>query len=130
VYVIEIEIHINRHKGVLGLLQKSYIENVLKRYNLYHCKAMPAPIVKGDKFVNHQCLQNQCHKDQMKSIPYASTIRSFMYAQICIRPDLEFTIGMLGRYEINPGIEHCKAVKKALRYLEGTKRFHANIQKI
>jgi hypothetical protein len=66
----------------------------------------------------------------MKSIPYASTIGSFMYAQICIRPDLKLTIEMLGRYEINPGIEHCKAVKKALRYLEGTKRSHANIQKI
>jgi hypothetical protein len=66
----------------------------------------------------------------MKSIPYASTIGSFMYVQICIRPYLEFTTGMLRRYEINPGIEHCKAVKKALRYLEGTKKSHANIQKI
>jgi hypothetical protein len=82
---------------------------------LYHYKAMSAQIVKGDKFGNHQCLQNQCHKDQMKSIPYASTIGSFMYAQICICPDLKLTIEMLGRYEINLGIEHCKAVKKALR---------------
>jgi hypothetical protein len=36
-----------------------------------------------------------------------SYIRSIMYAQIYIRPDLEFTIGMLGRYQINPGIEQC-----------------------
>jgi hypothetical protein len=71
------------------------------------CKATPVPIVKGDKFGNHQCPQNQCQKDQMKSVPYASTMRSIMYAQIYIRPDLEFTIGVLGRYQINPGIEHC-----------------------
>jgi hypothetical protein len=71
------------------------------------CKATPVPIVKGDKFGNHQCPQNQCQKDQMKSVPYASTMRSIMYAQIYIRPDLEFTIGMLGRYQINPGIEQC-----------------------
>jgi hypothetical protein len=44
-----------------------------------------------------------------------------MYAQIYIRPDIEFTIRMLGRYEINSGIEHCKANKKALRYMQGTK---------
>jgi hypothetical protein len=50
-----------------------------------------------------------------------------MYAQIYIRPDLAFTTEMLGRYQINPGIEHCKAVKKALRNLQGTKRSHANI---
>jgi hypothetical protein len=54
-YVIETEIHIDRHMGVLGLLQKSYKENVLKRYNMYHFKAMHALIVKGDKFENHQC---------------------------------------------------------------------------
>jgi hypothetical protein len=62
----------------------------------------------------------------MKPVPYASTIESIMYAQIYICPDLEFTIGMLERYQINLGIEHCKAVKKALRYLQGTKRSHAN----
>ena len=28
---------------------------------------------------------------------------------------------MLGRYQKNPGIEHWKAVKKTLRYLQGTK---------
>jgi hypothetical protein len=57
----------------------------------------------------------------MKSVPYASTIGSIMYAQIYIRPDLELTTGMLGRYQINLGIEHCKVVKKALMYLQGTK---------
>jgi hypothetical protein len=40
-----------------------------------------------------------------------------MYAQIYICPDLAITTGMFGRYQINPGIEHWKAVKKALRYL-------------
>jgi hypothetical protein len=63
----------------------------------------------------------------MKSVSYASTIGSIMYAQIYIRLDLEFTTEMLGRYQVNPSIEHCKAVKKALRYLQGTKRSHANI---
>jgi hypothetical protein len=28
---------------------------------------------------------------------------------------------MLGRYHSNPGIDHWKAVKKALRYIQGTK---------
>jgi hypothetical protein len=50
-YVLEIEFHNDRHKGVLELSQKSYI----KKYSMHQCKAMPAPIVKGDKFGNHQC---------------------------------------------------------------------------
>ena len=44
-----------------------------------------------------------------------------MYAQVCTRPDIAFAVGMLGRYQSNPGIEHWKAAKKVLRYLQGTK---------
>ena len=120
-YVLGIEIHRDRQKGVLGLSQKSYIENVLKRYNMHKCNASPGPIVKGDKFGEYQCPKNQYEKNKMKSVPYASAIGSIMYAQVCTRPDLAFTTGMLGRYQKNPDIEHWKAVKKALRYLQGTK---------
>jgi hypothetical protein len=57
----------------------------------------------------------------MKSVSYALAIGSIMYAQVCTRPNLAFTTGMLGRYQKNPGIDHWKAVKKTLRYLQGTK---------
>jgi hypothetical protein len=57
----------------------------------------------------------------MKLVPYASAIESIMYAQICTHPNIAFITGMLDRYQINSGIEHWKAVKKALRYLQGTK---------
>jgi hypothetical protein len=40
-----------------------------------------------------------------------------MYAQICTRSDLAFTTRVLDRFQINLGIQHLKAVKKALRYL-------------
>jgi len=57
----------------------------------------------------------------MKTIPYASAVGSIMYAQVCTRPDLAFITGMLGRYQSNPGIDHWKTVKKALRYIQDTK---------
>jgi hypothetical protein len=57
----------------------------------------------------------------MKLIPYASIIRSIMYAQVCTRPGLAFVTGMLGRYQSNLGLDHWKAAKKVLRYLQGTK---------
>ena len=44
-YVLGIEIHRDRKKGVLGLSQKAYIENILKRYSMHKCKASPVPIV-------------------------------------------------------------------------------------
>ena len=46
-----------------------------------------------------------------------------MYAQVCTRPDIAFAVGMLGRYQSNPGIDHWKAAKKVMRYLQGTKDY-------
>jgi hypothetical protein len=58
----------------------------------------PAPIVKGNKFGSFQSPRNQYEIDQIKPIPYASAVRSLMYAQVCTHPDLAFVTGMLGRY--------------------------------
>ena len=49
-FVLGIEIHRDREKGVLGLSQKAYLEKVLKKYSIQNCKPSPAPIVKGDRF--------------------------------------------------------------------------------
>ena len=59
----------------------------------------------------------------MERIPYASVVGSLMYAQTCTRPDISFAVGMLGRYQGNPGLDHWKAAKKVLRYLQGTKNY-------
>ena len=59
----------------------------------------------------------------MEIIPYASAVGSLMYAHTCTRPDISFAIGMLGRYQINPGLDHWKDAKKVMRYLQGTKDY-------
>ena len=79
-FVLEIEIHRDRRKGVLGLSQKAYLEKVLKKYIMQNCKPSPAPIVKGDRFGEFQCPRNQYEINQMKTVPYASAIGSLQYA--------------------------------------------------
>ena len=59
----------------------------------------------------------------MKNIPYAFVVGSLMYAQVCTRPDIAFAVGMLGRYQSNPGIDHWKAAKTVMRYLQRTKDY-------
>ena len=120
-YVIGIEIFWDRSQGLLGLSQKAYINKVLERFRMGNCSASPVPIQKGDKFSLMQCPKNDLEQKQMEKIPYASIVRSLMYAQTCTRPDISFAVGMLGRYQSNPGLDHWKAAKKVLRYLQGTK---------
>ena len=57
-YVLGIEIHRDTKNGVLGLLQKAYLEKVLKKYNMHASKATRAPIVMGDSFRKFQCPKN------------------------------------------------------------------------
>ena len=75
-YVLGIEIHRDRKKGVLGLSQKAYIEKVLEKYNMHKCSASPTPIVKGDRYGVFQCPKNEYELNQMRSVPYASAVGS------------------------------------------------------
>ena len=119
-YVIDIKIHRDR---CLGLSQETYINKVLERFRMRHCAPSVAPIVKGDRFNLNQSPKNDFEREQMKNIPYASAVGSLMYSQVCTRPDIAFAVGMLGRCQSNPGMNHWKAAKKVLRYLQGTKDY-------
>lgn len=46
-----------------------------------------------------------------------------MYARTCTRPDVSFAVGMLNRYQSDPGMAHWSSVKKVLRYLYGTSKY-------
>ena len=65
----------------------------------------------------------------MEKIPYASAVRSIMYAQVGIRPNIAYVVGILDRYQSNPGIEHWKTIKKVMRYLQGTKDYMLTYRK-
>ncbi|KAL6633353.1 hypothetical protein ACP70R_026024 [Stipagrostis hirtigluma subsp. patula] len=122
-YVIGIEIFRDREQGLLGLSQKSYINKILERFRMENCSMGVVPIQKGDKFSLMQCPKNDLERKEMESVPYASIVGSLMYASTCTRPDISFAVGMLGRYQSNPGKDHWVAAKKVLRYLQGTKDY-------
>ena len=49
-YVLGIQILHDRPSGILRLSQQTYIEHMLKRFNMQSCSSGKAPIVKGDRF--------------------------------------------------------------------------------
>ena len=116
-FVLGIQIHRDRSRGILGLSQKSYIEKILKRFGMHECKPGDTPMAKGDKFSSSQCPKNNFEIQEMQQIPYALTIGSLMYAQVCTRPNIAYIVGMLGRYFSNPGKDHWIAAKRVMRYL-------------
>ena len=119
-FVLGIQIHQDRSRGTLGFLQKSYIEKILKRFGMHDCKPGDTPVAKGDKFSLSQCPKNNFEIQEMQRIPYASAIRSLMYAQVCTCPDIAYIVGLLGRYLSNHGKDHWIATKRVMRYLQRT----------
>ena len=57
-FVLGIQIHRDRSRGIFGLSQEGYIEKVLKRYSMQGCKPGETPVTKGDKFSLAQCPKN------------------------------------------------------------------------
>ena len=56
----------------------------------------------------------------MSKVPYASVIGSLMYVMMCTRPDICYAVGLVSRYQSNPGQKYWMAIKRILRYLKGT----------
>ena len=55
------------------------------------------------------------------SIPYASDVGSIMYAMLYTRPDVAYILGIVSRFQTDPGEDHWKAVKNILKYLRRTR---------
>ena len=47
----------------------------------------------------------------MSKVPYASAVRSLIYAIVCTRPDIAYAVGVVSRYMADPGREYWEAVK-------------------
>ena len=101
----------------MRLSQHTYIECILKMFNMQSCSFGKAPIVKGDRFSKGQCPHNDIERDQMKAILYSSVMDILMYAQVYTCLDIAFVVGGLGRYLSDLGQSHWKVTKKVLRYL-------------
>jgi hypothetical protein len=88
-----------------------------------NCSTSVALLQKRDEFSLMQCPQNEWERKQMERILYASVVGSLMYAHTCTRPNISFAVGMLGRYQSNPRMDHWKVANKVMRYLQGTKDY-------
>ncbi|KAJ9538811.1 hypothetical protein OSB04_031544 [Centaurea solstitialis] len=120
-YILGIKIYRNRSKGLIGLSQSTYIDKILKRFRMDESKKGFIPMQHGIVLSKTQCPVSSQDQDRMKSVPYASAIGSIMYAMLCTRPDVAYSVSVTSRYQQNPGEPHWVAVKNILKYLRRTK---------
>ena len=49
------------------------------------------------------CPKTLKEKEKMSKVPYASVVGSLMYATMCTRLDICYAVGLVSRYQSNPG---------------------------
>ncbi|KAJ9542569.1 hypothetical protein OSB04_029075 [Centaurea solstitialis] len=120
-YILGIKIYRNRSKRLIGLSQSTYIDKILKKFRMDESKKGFIPMQHGIVLSKTQCSVSSQDQDKMKSVPYASAIGSIMYAMLCTRPDVAYSVTVTSRYQQNSGEPHWVAVKNILKYLRRTK---------
>ncbi|KAL0458415.1 UNVERIFIED_CONTAM: Secreted RxLR effector protein [Sesamum latifolium] len=120
-YILGIKIYSDRSRRMLGLIQSSYIEKVLKRFKMEHSKRRLLPMRHGVKLSKKQSPKTDEDLKKMSNIPYVSAVGSIQYIVQCTRPNVAYALSVTSRYQACIGMAHWGAVKSILKYLKRTK---------
>jgi hypothetical protein len=120
-YVLGIRISRDRDSKLIYLDQENYLEKVLKRFKMKDFRPVSTPVSKGTILNKSMCPTNKTKLEEMIAVLYAQAVGSLMYTMTSTRLDICYAVGLVSRYQSNPGKAHWQAVKRIFRYLHMTK---------
>ena len=82
------------------------IDEILARFSMQDSKKGFVPFRVGSSLLVNQRPKTPVEIEKLRGIPYASAAGSLMYAMLCTRPDICFAVGMVSRFQSDPGEEH------------------------
>lgn len=96
--------------------QQKYLEDVLRKYDMNGSKSISTPSSPADT------LSKETSSPKIDPTKYRGMIGSLLYLTAS-RPDIMFSVCQCARYQADPREDHLKAVKRIMRYLNGTRTF-------
>ncbi|KAK4372554.1 hypothetical protein RND71_007938 [Anisodus tanguticus] len=97
----------------LVLSQSHYIEDVLRKFEMFDSSPIKSPMDRNqklDKYRGAPICQEQ----------YAQVIGSLMYITNCTRPDIAYAVNKLARFTCISSNDYWKALNRVLQYLKYT----------
>lgn len=107
----------DRANRTLCLSQAGYVEQVLRRFDMWESKPQLTPMDASTKL--HKADEGYIAPADFR-LRYQSAVGSLMYAMLGTRPDIAYAVSVVSRYGSNPTDQHWAAVKRIFRYLKGT----------
>jgi hypothetical protein len=92
---------------------------------LLDCNLARTPATPGRRYTQKDCPTTDGERQELAKLgavgeSYHSIVASLNFLVSITRDDMRFIQGKLSKYCKNPGAEHARALKHALRYLKGT----------
>jgi hypothetical protein len=106
--------------GGYNISQQHYLEELLKELNMQDCKPSTISMSKGE--VNALTVGDTRGKklDTNSHALYCQIVGKLMYAMVRTRPDLAYTLSVLGRFTTAPDTYHMALAKRTLVYVKAT----------
>src|SRR5258705_13022036 len=120
-WLLGLKVERDRAKRTIVLSQEAYVNTVLERFNMESANPAATPMDTGAA-LNATPEDQVTQADDMRAVPYARAIGSLMYAATSTCPDISFAVSILSQFMRDPARDHWEAVKRAIRYLKGTKQ--------
>ncbi len=113
--MLGIEISRDRANKKLFIGQSEYSQSILERFAMQNSKTVVTPMEKSFSELS------QLPSKPAVNVPYRQAIGSLMWLMIGSRPDLAYAIGKLSQHSESPTEYHWTALKRVLRYVNGTR---------
>jgi len=110
-WVLGVEVRRNRQERTLELHQSSYVDQLLERHGMDGCNPVTTPMDGVLRGVDDGCRDEE----------YMRMVGGLMYGAMVTRPDIAYSVSVLGRHLNASGPDHITAGKRVLRYLKGSK---------
>lgn len=108
---------INRlHDGSILLTQRKYIKDLLARHDMEQCAPANTPMIVGQ--LTKAPEGYKCDAKELKN--YQTLTGELMHFMVQTRPDIAQAISQCAQYMSNPTNKHWIALKRILRYLQGS----------
>ena len=113
-FCLGIQVHQDAPRGIITISQQSYINSLLKKYQMEACKGIDTPLPVSLKI---QPTDAPSRAQAVQDFPYSNILGGIRYLVTCTRPDICFAANLLSRSMQHPGATQVQYLKRLLRYL-------------
>jgi len=124
-YYLGINITRDKTSGEYFMSQKTYIEELVKKFKIRPNSYIDTPLPFQFKYDDDE-LNNLSPEESeyVQKFPIRQIIGAINYIAICTRPDISFAISLLARYQDKANLTVCQAIIHLLKFLWNTKGYN------